>query len=429
MDKVATNGSFAQQETLPSFPADEFSSASPRKLSPKRPAVEKAGLADVFPYYAGFAFEWARSRLLSLDLRESALVLDPWNGSGTTTLAAQTAGINSIGIDLNPVANKVAQLRTGLDADLANPLSPPRKSSRKPSSSDALLAWFDVSTVARLRDWTSSFAVARAADSSLGYVALFRVVRRRSKKFEGSNPTWVKRCRTPEDLVRVSSKELDEEIYQEQEFILERLASAPDRSRPTLVLTASATNMPLQNNSVDAVLTSPPYLTRIDYAVAYARELAVLGIDIDGDRSLRRALMGTTLTRPTQVDNFNHLADVSKDLLKAVAAHSSKASSGYYLKQAQQYLCDLTDGLQEITRVSRSGAHMMLVVQDSYYKDVSVPLADICIAESKLRGWELVGREAFPVKRTLTALNTPARVYKKGDVAETVIKFRSVHNG
>ncbi|MFD7059894.1 hypothetical protein [Streptomyces sp. NPDC059906] len=430
VDKVAaTERSHTKQETLPIPPWEDRPLTSAKKLSPKRPAVEKAGLADVFPYYAGFAFEWAQSRLTSLDLEKSAVVLDPWNGSGTTTLAAQTAGFHSVGIDLNPVANKVAYLRTSLLAGDSVAHPPPPISSHGPLSSDALLAWFHESTVRRIRDWTESFSSVRVEQSALGYVALFRVIRRLSRKFEGSNPTWVKRARNPEDLIKIKPNEIDDAISKEQLFVADRLTTAPVRAKPSLLLTASAMEIPLLDNSVDAVLTSPPYLTRIDYAVAYARELAILGIDIDSDRSLRRALMGTTLTRPTQVETYDHLSEVSRDLLKKVAGHESKASSSYYLKQARQYLCDLARGLQEITRVSKPGAHMMLVVQDSYYKDIPVPLAEICIAESRLRGWELVGREAFPVKRTLTAVNTPARAYKKGEVAETVVKFRSVRNG
>lgn len=430
VDKVATTGRFdAKQETLPSLGNLNPPLTTSKKLSPKRPAVETAGMADVFPYYAGFSFEWAQNRLVSLSLNESACVLDPWNGSGTTTLAAQTSGFYSIGIDLNPVASKVAKLRTSVNADTATVHTPPRKTRRKPSASDALLGWFHESTVSRIRDWTTSLSGTDADRAALGYVALFRVVRQLSRKFEGSNPTWVKRCRNPEDLIKITPDEIDEAVLHEQDFITRRLASSPVRKRPALLITASAANMPLRDSSVDAVLTSPPYLTRIDYAVAYARELAILGINIDSDRSLRRALMGTTLTRPLQVENCDHLSKVSQQLLEKIANHDSKASSGYYLKQARQYLCDLADGLQEITRVCRPGAHMTLVVQDSYYKDISVPLADICIAEAELRGWKLAAREAFPVKRTLTAVNTAAQAYEKGEVSETVITFRSAHSG
>ncbi|WP_190172691.1 hypothetical protein [Streptomyces mirabilis] len=415
------------QEMLP-IPPNVGKSAS-RRISPKRPAVETAGLADVFPYYAGFGFDWARGRLGSLGLGDSALVLDPWNGSGTTTLAAQTIGLRSIGIDLNPVANKVAQLRSSVNSVTAAIIDAPAKSSRQRPENDALQAWFHESTVARFRDWTRTFEAAGVNNSLLGYVALFRVVKKLSKKFEGSNPTWVKRCREPADLIEVSHDELDRTIILEQEYVANRLGASPQQEQSPLLLTASATEIPLKNDCVDAVLTSPPYLTRIDYAVAYARELAILGIDISQDRSLRLALMGTTLTRADQGLKIELLSAISADLLLKVENHKSKASGGYYLKQARQYLSDLTRALEEITRVCKPGAHMMLVVQDSYYKDIPVNLADICIAESELRGWELLGRDNFAVKRTLTALNTSAQAYKKGEVAETVIEFRSVNSG
>ncbi|KUN07174.1 hypothetical protein AQI95_11550 [Streptomyces yokosukanensis] len=64
-----------------------------------------------------------------------------------------------------------------------------------------------------------------------------------------------------------------------------------------------------------------------------------------------------------------------------------------------------------------------MVVQDSYYKDEPVPLADICIDEAEVRGWGLVLNEQFPVKRTLTTLNKSAREYKKAQVSESVITF------
>jgi hypothetical protein len=42
----------------------------------------------------------ARLQLLA---RDTDIVLDPWNGSGTTTLVAQKLGIKSFGLEINPV--------------------------------------------------------------------------------------------------------------------------------------------------------------------------------------------------------------------------------------------------------------------------------------------------------------------------------------
>jgi hypothetical protein len=112
---------------------------------------------------------------------------------------------------------------------------------------------------------------------------------------------------------------------------------------------------------------------------------------------------------------------MAKDLVHRIATHRSYASGVYYLKQANQYFDDLTCSLDEITRVCAPGAFMTLVVQDSYYKDVPVRLGDICLDEAELRGWEYVAKKPFEVRRSLTTLNTSAKLYPKGKVSENVI--------
>ena len=105
-----------------------------RRLSPKRPQMETVGMADLFPYYAGFSFEWAVSHLKEHIPDATAIILDPWNGSGTTTLAAQSIGVNSIGVDLNPIANVVARLRSSSLTDIS-PSSPPELDCQRVQSS------------------------------------------------------------------------------------------------------------------------------------------------------------------------------------------------------------------------------------------------------------------------------------------------------
>jgi hypothetical protein len=234
----------------------------------------------------------------------------------------------------------------------------------------------------------------------------------------------VKRARSEDDLITVSAGDIDAKVMHEQEFVASRVvASNETPGTPVQIATALSSALPITSNSVDVVLTSPPYLTRIDYAVAYTRELAVLGHDITKDRRLRAALMGTTLIRKDADSRFQ-IGQTAHTLVEDITSHSSKASPGYYRKQVLQYLRDLTAGLDEVTRVSKNGAVFHLVVQDSYYKDIPVKLADICVEECLLRGWNLLDRDPYVVKRTLTSVNTAARNYKKSDVSETVISLR-----
>ncbi|MEO3876762.1 DNA methyltransferase [Nonomuraea sp. B12E4] len=403
--------------------ADVGQPAAAKPLSPKRPPTETAGFADVFPYYAGFSFDWAQEQIRKATV-ESDVVLDPWNGSGTTTLAAQYAARKSVGIDLNPVANLVARFRSLAAAtSQCEILKSPFMLTGRGAATDPLDAWFSATTSNRIRDWFEAMDGISTPQTALVAITLFRVVRELTKSFEGSNPTWVKRARSEEERIEVSPDELDKIILFEQGKLIERLADAPSIDMQPKLLTATANDIPMRNSSVDLVITSPPYLTRIDYAVAYARELAVLGVDLSKDRTLRSQLMGTTLIRSGPNVSEKRLGPTAKALLSSISGHTSKASSGYYLKQAQQYLYDLSCGLTEISRVVKPSGRLLLVVQDSYYKDIHVALGDICIDELTSRGWQLEHRKPFPVKRILTSLNSSARAYQKGTVCENVMTF------
>lgn len=395
-----------------------------RPLSPKKLQVEPDGVADIFPYYAGFSFKWATRALNASWLKDHPVVLDPWNGSGTTTLAASLSGLVSVGIDLNPVANIIARLRQYSGA--AQPLQGKPALSRSCLPEEPLLSWFASPTAARLRNWCDFARGEPAAASLVGLVAIFRAVRTLSQGFQGSNPTWVRRTSADRPPILVDDDVVDSLIASEQDWVMSRLEGQTMKRRAR-IFRASATCLPLDGRTVDLVLTSPPYLTRIDYAVSFARELAVLDIDISTDRSLRSQLMGTTLIRPVDARSSIFRGSNIRNLVGKIAEHESKASRGYYLKQVCQYMSDLTLSFDEISRVCKEDSVMIMVVQDSYYKDVPVILADICEEEASLRGWAVVEKQPFEVSRTLTSLNRAARAYPKGRVNETVLTLRLTH--
>jgi hypothetical protein len=257
-------------------------------------------------------------------------------------------------------------------------------------------------------------------------IAIFRVVRAVTKKFEGSNPTWVRKARDSAELIHLDSTALDDLVIEAQRQIIKRLSEHGEQlhhEAESKIITASASDLPLGDGSVNVILTSPPYLTRIDYAVSYSRELAVMGINAFEDRRFREGLMGTALIRKDS-DEPTSWGTVATELVQQIAGHSSKASSGYYKKQVAQYLDDLTRSFDELSRVAADDAILMLVVQDSYYKDIPVPLAAICVDEAQERGWNLAWDDPEPVKRSITQFNTAAQAYPKGDVSETIIGLR-----
>ena len=58
-----------------------------------------------------------------LNLPADAIVVDPWNGAGTTTAAAAAFGLTAMGYDINPAAVVIGRARL-LGSDVANSLVP-----------------------------------------------------------------------------------------------------------------------------------------------------------------------------------------------------------------------------------------------------------------------------------------------------------------
>ena len=74
--------------------------------------VAQDSLASIHPYPARFIPDIPRELISAMGCDKGAVVLDPFCGSGTTLLAAQRAGFESVGIDLNPIACLISRVKT-----------------------------------------------------------------------------------------------------------------------------------------------------------------------------------------------------------------------------------------------------------------------------------------------------------------------------
>jgi len=70
--------------------------------NPKRSLRDVTGRNSWYTFYPGFSNEFASWILTTMTDARHETLLDPWNGSGTTTAAAARRGMHAVGIDLNP---------------------------------------------------------------------------------------------------------------------------------------------------------------------------------------------------------------------------------------------------------------------------------------------------------------------------------------
>ena len=71
-----------------------------------------------YNYYAGYSHTFTQKIIESAELSADAIILDPWNGAGTTTLMSSVNGFHSTGVDLNPVMRIIATAKQATKGDI-----------------------------------------------------------------------------------------------------------------------------------------------------------------------------------------------------------------------------------------------------------------------------------------------------------------------
>jgi hypothetical protein len=399
-----------------------------RTLVPSSPKRQSSSDQRWFDYYAGYADVFVED-VIAVLAGHTKTVLDPWNGAGTTTAAAARAGLTTIGLDINPAAVVIAKARL-LMSDVAASLLPlaedvvaharqRRDAADKP---DLLLRWLDPSTAASVRRLERSISTLMVSSegcrmttpgiideisslAALFYLALFRTTRDLLAPFVASNPTWIRLRVDPAHRLHTSfnvlAKRLRANVLTLQEATIAN--EYPAASKQPQVSLGSSAQIPLRANSVSAVLTSPPYCTRIDYAVATLPELAVLGYDWSQVQQLRARLIGTPVILTDKSKSPITGSDTLQKLMHRVKRHPSYAARSYYLPFYRQYFKSMSASLSEIDRVARVGSPVILVVQDSWFKDVHVATPSIISELAESIGWRMISEHPFDVKTRAAA--------------------------
>ena len=421
--------------------------------SPKRNSRQQTGWEGFFPYYAGFSESFACALLTSAKLESGAIICDPWNGSGTTTYTASALSIASRGFDLNPVMLIVARARLlpPSEADSLEPLAEQVVKSfklgrRSLNDGDPLTWWFGSKSAAAIRSIERAIRERLVGAMTLTpsgihlerisglaatfYVALFRVCRQFVRRFCSSNPTWLRRPRDQEGKIGVPCSDIVKKFLDNVKSManaLEARANLFQAERGTYEIgLADSATMALEPGSIDLVLTSPPYCTRIDYAAATRIELAVLAPLVRATtEELGRNMIGSTRVPHREIDISPSWGERCRTFLEALRLHPSKASGGYYYRTHLDYFDKITRSISNISVGLKSNGSAVMVVQDSYYKDLHNDLPSIIVDIAQGRGLTLRRRQDFYLSRSMYRINPYSRRYNRPSGAlEAVLCFQ-----
>lgn len=402
--------------------------------SPKQPPGEH--LKDWYPYYAGFTSAFVAD-VFDRYLRSVRFVVDPWNGSGTTTAVAAARNVMCMGIDVNPALSIIARARltprsmveslAPIAADIAAAAECTTPMKR---SCDPLSVWLAPGAKDDIRRLQRAIHVVTAADDALEvelcmgdqsapsrlpliaaffYSVLFAATRDLLGCFRASNPTWLVAPSTPQERLKPAQGTIRARFLQRVDYLSGRLQSTSrDSDKMADIRTGRASELLSDGHSFDACLGSPPYATRIDYVKASIPELSVLGLSESAIATLRRKTTGTPVVRGVARAG-GRLPAEAQEVIERVAEHESHGSANYYAPWLRNYLTELNHTLGLIAARVKPGGRIGLVLQDSYYKSLHIDLQALVAASLAEGGRSLVAQHDFRVRHTMSYMNSRAR--------------------
>lgn len=329
--------------------------------------------------YSGKFIPQIASRAIALLTIPGELVLDPYCGSGTTLVEAALLGRKSLGIDLSPLAvliartkvtpvpttdlnsvrrelsEALAQLDSFEDMPLFQASSTPNfELQRDPRMNDNWFRkWFDPKILGDLILIDQS--IDRVADARVRNIArvAFSDILRKSSNAHSGYPNVMFDRNAPERMrpLRPFLKALDRVC--EMVTSLGRTGGLWEDVRVEL---GSATSLCIDDSSVDAVVTHPPYIGSIPYAEYGALSLKWLGAN---PTELDKVLTGGRRHSPNVVERFRE--NYGKMLL-------------------------------ETARVLRPGRYAFLMVGNPIVRNKTVDLAAMTLDLAENAGLELVVR-------------------------------------
>ncbi len=362
---------------------------------------------SVYPIHRWYRFKEGYSRdLVHLILGSLGIpinsCLDPFGGIGTTALACQEVGIRCYSIEVNPFLYHVARAKLVTEytvknfdealAEVRNILArckdcrfeePVMSTITENAGKEKWL--FHRPVLQAILALRQSFQEIASCYSDLLLVVLASILAEVGNTDKDGKCVRYKKGWREKKLSREGAYDLffkRAELFREDIEVIERCKwQIP--SNADLCAEGSALNRlkQLSLNSVDAVITSPPYLNSFDYTDVYMPELWALGFvkDYAEVRRLRAATFRSHVQVRWQIDD-DHLDDLLKSLVAEVVEGQLALWNEVIPDMIRGYFLDMHEVLTELRRILRPGGKLCIIVGTSSYYKVVIP-TDVLIAK------------------------------------------------
>lgn len=349
-----------------------------------------------FRFSAGFSAEWVEAAIRDANLSKESVLFDPFAGSGTTVLAGETVGIKSIGLEAHPFLYRVANVKLHWDSnandfrDFAHHILKVAKGNRTNSQLkypplihkcypneilsklDALkTAWEtseDNSNISELV-WLALTSILRISSPvGTSHMELIQPKKNKSNNLDPFDAF----------ILRVDSMYKDMLIRQ----------NMIEQSKAFIYNDDARTCGSICTNSVDMVITSPPYANNFDYADATRLEMTFWN-EVQGWKDLQpkiRKYLVRSCTQHVSAEKIvlsDLLSDPNLDAIrdelgpickKLGEIRLERGGRKNYHQMVAAYFSDLAKVWKALRRVCKPDSLICFVIGDSAPYGIYVPV-------------------------------------------------------
>jgi len=313
--------------------------------------------------------------------RPGQLVLDPMVGSGTVLVECQRLGRNAYGFDVDPLAILLAraktrrpvlsqmwkayhQVATGAEKLLLNRATLARAFKRRFGNQemDFLRFWFPAKSRRELLALVLSITeVSKSRRNSniipwLWLLLSSIIITKEpgvslARDLSHSRPHRSSRSATKSPLNVLEqrfAKMLDE---------IDQMSVAPDRTVVRTGIADCRRRIPLSDNSVDLIVTSPPYAAAIDYLRTHKFSLVWMGYALEEIAAIRKKHIGAAGNSVCRQAVLSPSLERRINLMRKYARRQARC--------LERYFSDLALVFREMYRVLKPGRPLIMVVAPS----------------------------------------------------------------
>lgn len=379
---------------------------------------EILGCGPIHPFPArmapGIALEALRNS--SAPLR----VLDPMAGSGTVLAVARANGHRAFGVDLDPLAVLLAAVWTRtvntkrVNDRAAEVLKRAKQAFASLSARQAYPVGCDDETRKFIRYWFDEYARRQLSALSMAIRRIQHDATRDAlwcgfsrliitKSAGASLAMDLSHSRPHRKFSRAPVKPFDRFI----DAMKTVAANCPQSGRepvgpPTIVKQGDARRLNIREDSIDIVVTSPPYLNAIDYLRCSKFSLVWMGHSVRELRKIRGNSVGAEAGM-AQALEAEWVQSVIRELrLKPTLSNRHQALLA-------RYIWDMGHALHEVSRVLRPGGRAVYVVGDSTVRGTFIRNSSILAAVAEDAGLLLRSRQSRTLPANRRYLPPPKR--------------------